>query len=107
MLKQIIINELNKRLGRTATMVEQRDAYWNVIDMFESTDTIADLKATMDDYVDNTYVRCDKCGEMHRREDVTEICGPYGAYMVCTKPDCEQEAYYDAHNDCRREWATY
>ncbi|MBR2772852.1 MAG: hypothetical protein IKD78_12735 [Bacteroidales bacterium] len=107
MLKQIIINELNKRLGRTATTIEQRDAYWNAVDMFDNNDTIADLKATMDDYVDNTYVRCDKCGEMHRREDVSEICGPYGVYKVCTNPDCEQEASYDAHNDRHRDQATH
>lgn len=107
MLKIMIINELNKRLGRTASAIEQRDAYWNVIDMFEDGDTIDDLKHIMDDYIADTYVRCDQCGEMHRREETTDISGPYSCQRVCNNPDCEQAAYQDANYDVHREWATY
>lgn len=107
MLKTIIMNELNKRLGREATYAEQREAWLYVSDLFEQSDTIADLKNIMDDFIADTYVRCDQCGEMHRRDEMTDISGPYSCQRVCNNPDCEQAAYQDAHYDVRREWATY
>ena len=107
MLKQIIINELNKRLGRVATPAETRDAVLYVTDLVEEDTTMQDLIHIMDDYMADTYVRCDQCGEMHRRDEMTDMSGPYGCMRVCAKSDCEIPAYDAVHYNPEREWATY
>ena len=107
MLKQIIINELNKRLGRNTTPAETHDAVLYVTDLVEEDTTMLDLTHIMDDYMADTYVRCDQCGEMHRRDDMTDISGPYGCMWVCAKSDCEIPAYDAVHYNSEREWATY
>lgn len=107
MLKTIIINELEKRLNRTATAAEQHDVWLNIGDTLTESDTFADLMAAMNDYISDNYTHCDVCGEMHRLDDVTEIDGPYGCYTVCQNPDCHSDAYYGANHNHTREWATY
>lgn len=107
LLQTIISNELNKRLGRTATYAEQRDAYLYVADNCDDEATIHDVIITMDDFINDTYFRCDKCGELHPREQMNDIWGAYGHFHTCTKTNCEREAYYDANNDPYRELRTY
>ena len=107
LLKTLISNELNKRLGRTATFAEQRDAYLYVSDNLDDTATIRDLANAMDDYMADAYFRCDECGELHLREQMNEFSGAFGFYRTCNNKDCEQRAYQDAHNDPYRELRTY
>lgn len=107
MLRLIITNELEHRLNRKATFMEQRKAYLYVSDNLGDKPSLKTLTDLMDDYIDDTYVKCAKCGEWVLRENTTEITGPYHNYRVCSNSDCEQQAYYDAHTDPYQELRTY
>lgn len=107
MLQQIIANELNKRLGRTATYAETHNAFLEISDNLGDKPTFETLQNGMDDYIANAYFRCDKCGELHLLEQANEFSGAFGFYRTCNNQDCEQQAYYDAHNDPYRELRTY
>ena len=107
LLQLIITNELNRRLGRDATPAEQRKAYLHIADNLGDKPTLQTLNDCMDDYMDNYYVVCDKCGGLLLRDETGEIVGPYNHYRVCTNPDCEQTAYYDANHDPHQELRTY
>ena len=107
LLQTIISNELNKRLGREASYEEQRDAYLYIADNCDDNATFNDLIVTMNDFISDTYFRCDECGELHLREQMNEFSGAFGFYRTCNNKDCEQRAYQDAHNDPYRELRPY
>ena len=107
LLQLIITNELNKRLGHETTPAEQLNAFKYVADNIDDNSTLRDVADILADFITDNYCLCDKCGEYVLRSETSEIDGPYHNYRVCHNTDCEQQAYYDAHNDPYQELRTY
>lgn len=105
--KQVIENELEKRLNRKPTLTESDNAYADVIDNWGYTDALSDIANILTDYIANNYTKCEQCGEYHLNTDMQIIQGPEGWQKVCNNKDCELNAYTDVNYNKCREWATY
>lgn len=103
--KQVIINELNNRLGRTATTDDIYGAFDYISDWLGGIrlPELSDIVEALDAYLHDEYVQCEICGTYHKPENMVEV----HAVRTCGCNDCRQQAEDDYNHDPYMEWGTY
>ncbi len=105
MIKKIISNELEIRLNRPVNNSEILAAIDYLHDWLVSTKhpTITDIMVGLDAFVQDNYMRCEICDEMHLSDDMTN---EYGGWC-CNNSLCLRQAKEDFEFDPHAEWGTH
>lgn len=104
-LKLIIKNELDKRLGRDARSEDINNAVIYISDWIGDIKfpALSDITEALEGYVNDNYVQCDMCGEYHHPDDMIDHYG----YRVCDVSECKVRAEEEFDFNPHREWGTY
>lgn len=105
MIKSIIKNELDKRLGRIALSEDINNAIDYISDWVASIKfpTLSDIIEALDSFIKDNYAQCEICGEYYNPDDMS---WEYGR-LVCGATTCVMQAENDHNFNPHREWGTY